>query len=276
MYKQLSCQCNGAALAAVQIMVHRILCMTLMMMCGVTTATGQYLHDDRTLRERAMRLEPYIVAAAKRYGVDARILRVICFVESRYRINAVSPKGARGPMQFMPATAARYGLRNPHDPEQAIEAVARYLRDLLERFDGRVDLAVAAYNAGEGTVSSYMTGKPFVLREGGIVNDRGVVTGGIPPYQETQRYVRSILGLLRADATASVKNQYSRFRVDSRKNFFVDVFDEGQPIRKDQKKCSFTLHRSTVRRALISVRLLPSIPAVACRSQNGTLLVSTI
>jgi len=143
-----------------------------------------------------MRLEPFIVVAAMRYGIDARILRAICFIESGYRINVVSPKGARGPMQFMPHTAVRYGLRDPHNPEQAIGAAARYFRDLLSKFGGRVDLAVAAYNAGEGAVSSFMTGQPLILRDGRIVNARGLVTGGIPPYLETQKYVRSVLSLV--------------------------------------------------------------------------------
>jgi hypothetical protein len=118
---------------------------------------------------------------------------MICFVESRFRTNVISPKGARGLMQFMPETAAQYGLQNPNDPKQAIDAAAHYLRDLLERFSGRVDLAVAAYNAGEGAVDSFRTGKPLVLRSGKIINARGLVTGGIPPYPETQAYVRQIL-----------------------------------------------------------------------------------
>jgi hypothetical protein len=118
---------------------------------------------------------------------------MICFAESRFRTDVVSPKGARGIMQFMPETAARYGLQNPNDPKQAIDAAARYLRDLLERFSGRIDLAVAAYNAGEGAVDSFRTGKPLVLRSGRVINARGVVTGGIPPYPETQTYVKKIL-----------------------------------------------------------------------------------
>jgi soluble lytic murein transglycosylase-like protein len=184
------------------------------------------------LRKRATRLEPFIVAAAKRYGVDARILRAICFIESRYQINAVSPKGARGPMQFMPATAARYGLRDPHDPEQAIDAAARYLRDLLRKFDGRIDLAVAAYNAGEGTVISFMTGKPLILRDGGIVNARGVVTGGIPPYLETQRYVRSVLALLSNGAIEPVDRSTLRSRSASRRDITLDVFDVSRGVQK--------------------------------------------
>lgn len=154
-------------------MIQRLLCATLMVLCVAVIVVGQNVrHDDLALHERANRLEPYIVAAAIRYRVDARLLRAICFVESRYRIGAVSRKRARGPMQFMPETAARYGLRNPHNPEQAIDAGARYFRDLLRKFGGRVDLALAAYNAGEGAVSSFMTGKPLVLRGGRVVNGR--------------------------------------------------------------------------------------------------------
>ena len=212
-------------------MVHRILCVTLMMMCVVATVAAQDRHD-RALYERAIRLEPFIVAAAQRYGVDARILRAICFIESRYRINVVSPKGARGPMQFMPETAARYGLRDPHDPEQAIDAAARYFRDLLRKFDGRVELALAAYNAGEGAVSSFMTGKPLRLRGGRTVNARGVVTGGIPPYVETQRYVRSVLALLNNSVSGPVERSNVRLRFDTRRDLTLDVFDVTERSQK--------------------------------------------
>jgi len=212
-------------------MVHRIFCLTLMMLVVVTVA-AQDRGDDRALPERAIRLDPFIVAAAMRYGVDARILRAICFTESRYRIHAVSPKGARGPMQFMPDTAARYGLRDPHDPEQAIDAGARYFRDLLRKFNGRVDLALAAYNAGEGTVSSFMTGRPLVLRDGRIVNARGVVTGGIPPYAETQRYVRSIMMLLKNSVPGPVDRSSLRVRLDARRDPTLDAFDLAERPKK--------------------------------------------
>lgn len=98
-------------------------------------------------------------------------------------------------MQFMPDTARRYGLQNPHDPRAAIDAGARYLRDLLFRFNGRLDLALAAYNAGEGTVESFLTGRPLRLTNGKIINPRGLITGGLPPYVETRTYVNSILSL---------------------------------------------------------------------------------
>jgi soluble lytic murein transglycosylase-like protein len=206
-------------------MVHKILCATLMVMSVIASIAAQNRRDDRALHERAIRLEPFIVAAGKRYGVDARILRAICFIESRYRINAVSTKGARGPMQFMPDTAARYGLHDPYNPEQAIDAAARYLRDLLRKFGGRVDLALAAYNAGEGTVSSFVTGKPLVLRDGRIVNARGVVTGGIPPYAETRMYVRSVLALLNSSVIGRVERPNVRLRLDTRRDLTLDVFD---------------------------------------------------
>ena len=151
---------------------------------------------DLSVRERAERIEPFIRASAARYGIDPQLLRILCFIESRYRIDAVSPKGARGPMQFMPDTAKRFGLKNPHDPQQAIDAAARYLRELLRKFGGRLALALAAYNAGEGTVQSFRTGRPLVLASGKIVNARGRITGGIPPYRETQDYVRSAIAFL--------------------------------------------------------------------------------
>ena len=149
-----------------------------------------------SLQERSRQLEPLILQSAKRYGIDPRILRSVCFIESRYRLNAISPKGARGPMQFMPDTARRYGLQNPHDPRAALDAGARYLRDLLFRFKGRLDLALAAYNAGEGTVESFLTGRPLRLTSGKLINPRGLVTGGIPPYRETQLYVNSTTALI--------------------------------------------------------------------------------
>ncbi len=104
----------------------------------------------------------------------------------------------------MPDTAKRFGVRNPHDPQQAIDAAARYLRDLLMKFDGRLDLALAAYNAGEGTVESFQTGRPLVLASGKIINRRGRITGGIPPYRETQDYVRSAISFFTEDQVKSL------------------------------------------------------------------------
>ena len=135
----------------IQKLVHALV---VLLLVGISINAQQ--RTNYSIQQRAQSLDRYFVDSATRYGIDPRILRVLCYLESRYRLDAISPKGARGPMQFMPETAARYGLRNPHDPKTAIDAGARYFRDLLRRFDGRVDLALAAYNAGEGTVEAFM------------------------------------------------------------------------------------------------------------------------
>lgn len=187
-----------------------------------------------SIQERARALEPLIVESARRYGIDARILQMICFVESRFRNDAVSPKGARGLMQFMPETAARYGLKNPHDPKEAIDAAAHYLRNLLGRFGGRVDLAVAAYNAGEGAVESFRTGRPLLLRTGKVINARGTITGGVPPYAETQSYVTQILGSLTFRSRAkSTSNSLPQNRDANRQN---DLTLDTDSIVSDQSK----------------------------------------
>jgi len=148
---------------------------------------------DQKLRARASLYEPLIASAARRYYVDPRLLWTIAYLESRFRQGAISYKDGKpcayGMMQFTAKTAARYGLKNPHDVRAAIDAAARYVRDLQMRFGGRGDLILAAYNAGEGTVEAFRTGKKLVLPNMKIINPAGIQTGGIPPYQETRKYV---------------------------------------------------------------------------------------
>jgi soluble lytic murein transglycosylase-like protein len=227
-------------------MSHKLIRSIFLLLLLVMAANGQTRRESRSLRERAQALEPFIVESAKRHGIDPRILRSVCFVESRFRTDAVSPKGARGPMQFIPETAIRYGLTNPHDPKAAIDAAARYLRDLLKKFSGRVDLAVAAYNAGEGAVDSFRTGKPLVLRTGKVINSRGLVTGGIPPYRETQTYVNQIMGLLArpyprsAQASSRKTAEKTSPRIKTR-DFTLDVLssNERTSIQRTQQMNSF-------------------------------------
>jgi hypothetical protein len=113
-------------------------------------------------------------AASAKYGVDAKLLAAVARQESGFNPRAVSGAGAQGLMQLMPGTARGLGVTNPFDPAQAIDGAARLLKGLQQEF-GRTDLALAAYNAGPGAVHRY---------------------GGIPPYPETQHYVRSIMAML--------------------------------------------------------------------------------
>jgi soluble lytic murein transglycosylase-like protein len=110
--------------------------------------------------------------AGTRYGVDPYLIFCLMHTESRFAANATSPKGAQGLMQLMPGTAARYGVTNSYDVGQNIMAGTRYLKDLLVMFNGRIDLALAGYNAGENAV----------IKHG----------YNVPPYQETRDYVRLI------------------------------------------------------------------------------------
>jgi soluble lytic murein transglycosylase-like protein len=109
----------------------------------------------------------------KLHGVDPFLIYCTMSQESSFNSGAMSYKGAQGLMQLMPDTAARYGVTNPYDPAQSISGGTRYLKDLLKMFNGRVDLALAGYNAGEGAVMKY--------------------GNAIPPYSETRNYVRLIL-----------------------------------------------------------------------------------
>lgn len=118
------------------------------------------------------KIDAMIVSAATRHGIEPLLLYSVMCQESRFKRQAVSPKGARGLMQLMPATAARFGVRDIFDPEQNIHAGARYLRFLLDLFNGDISLALAGYNAGEGAVKKY-----------------GYT---VPPYKETMNYVRKI------------------------------------------------------------------------------------
>jgi soluble lytic murein transglycosylase-like protein len=112
-----------------------------------------------------------ITAAAKKHGVDPALLAGLVKQESNFDPNAGSPAGAQGLTQLMPATAASLGVTNVHDPAQALDGGAKYLRQQLDRFGGDVARALAAYNAGPGAVERF---------------------GGVPPYAETQEYVRRV------------------------------------------------------------------------------------
>jgi hypothetical protein len=129
-------------------------------------------------------LDRIFAEASARYGVPVNLIKAVAKAESGFRADAVSPSGAQGIMQLMPATARGLGVTDSFDPVQNIMGGTQYLRDALSRFDGNVEYALAAYNAGPGAVVKY---------------------GGIPPYRETQNYVKTVLGYMGSDiATPAV------------------------------------------------------------------------
>lgn len=117
-------------------------------------------------------VDGFLIESGNKNGVDPLLLYSVMHQESSFKSHAVSPKGARGLMQLMPGTAIRFGVTNIFDPKQNIEGGARYLRFLTNRFNGELSLILAGYNAGEGAVEKY--------------------GWRIPPYAETQEYVRRI------------------------------------------------------------------------------------
>jgi hypothetical protein len=123
-----------------------------------------------------------IAAASAAHGVETALVRAVIQTESQFDARAVSSVGAQGLMQLMPATARRFGVADAFDPRQNVFGGVRYLRWLLDKFGGDVALASAGYNAGENAVVRY---------------------GGIPPYKETQGYVRKVVALLQAGGAAA-------------------------------------------------------------------------
>ncbi|MDQ3257290.1 MAG: transglycosylase SLT domain-containing protein [Acidobacteriota bacterium] len=158
----------------------------------------------REMNHRARQVEPMMREAARLYGVDPRALWTIAYLETRFRPALVSPKGARGMMQFMPATAARFGLGNPHDTAAAINAAARYVRFLSDRYNGRFELVLAGYNAGEGAVDAYLRGVTLRTSDGRIINRHRISTGGVPPFTETRNYVARGLQVMHAVAASKL------------------------------------------------------------------------
>lgn len=140
---------------------------------AATAKLAEETRANERWREAAGPYADLIASAADRHALDRALLAAVARVESNFNAYAVSRKGACGLLQLMPATAKRFGVVNVFDAAQNVEGGASYLRWLIDRFDGRIDLALAGYNAGEGAVDKY---------------------GGVPPYRETTGYVIKVLG----------------------------------------------------------------------------------
>ena len=131
-------------------------------------------------------LSRLIHQSARQEGLSPRLVQSVVQVESGYNVRALSHKGAQGLMQLMPATARELGVEDAYDARQNLEGGARYLRQQLERFDGDLTLALAAYNAGPTAVQRF---------------------GGIPPYRETRNYVQKVLSLYRGSVPQALREQ---------------------------------------------------------------------
>jgi soluble lytic murein transglycosylase-like protein len=149
-------------------------------------------------------LNPLIEETAKNAGLDPRLVRSVVQVESGYNVRALSNKGAMGLMQLMPETARQYKVENPYDALQNLRAGTGYLRRLIDQFEGRLEHALAGYNAGPGAVDKYR---------------------GIPPYRETKDYVRRVLGLYNGrDVTLGNRVVVTR---DSRNRILITTTPSG-------------------------------------------------
>ncbi|MGI6683977.1 MAG: lytic transglycosylase domain-containing protein [Bacillota bacterium] len=137
-----------------------------------TVEKGEFSRILKTATTKSQ-FDPLFHKAEKEWNIPAGLLKAVAKAESNFDPNAVSSAGAQGIMQLMPETGRSLGVTNPFDPEENINGAAKYLRSLLDRYEGDVRLALAAYNAGPGNVKKYQ---------------------GIPPFKETERYLEKVLG----------------------------------------------------------------------------------
>ncbi len=145
------------------------------------SAKGNFKQILKSVAKVPENLEAIFTEASKKYGVSEKLLKAVAKVESNFNPSATSKKGAAGVMQLMPATARSLGVDDPYDARSNIMGGAKYLKENLERYKGNVDLTLAAYNAGSNNVSKY---------------------GGIPPFKETQEYVKKVKNYM-GDSEAS-------------------------------------------------------------------------
>ena len=143
----------------------------------IRTQPKGYVGAYKNLAKNKKKYAPLIAKAAEKYQIDEKLIHAVIQTESAYDEKAISSAGAVGLMQLMPATAKRYGVSNRKNASQNIDGGTHYIKDLHKMFDSNLKLVLASYNAGEGAVKKYKN--------------------TIPPYPETQNYVRKVMGLYR-------------------------------------------------------------------------------
>lgn len=170
--------------------------------------------------------DSHIRNAAQVHGISEGLIKAVMHTESGFNTNARSPVGAQGLMQLMPATARRFNVSNSFDPQQNIHAGAQYLAWLLKRFNGNVQLALAGYNAGEGNVAKY---------------------GGIPPFRETQDYVRRVTsrfnnlyagGLAQLKTSSDSGSNTSSFQASANNSTSTRITNSTPPASNSRKYSS--------------------------------------
>lgn len=173
---------------------------------GQTTkaTAGNFKKVLKSVMEVPKDLESFFTEASRTYGVSKKLLKAVAKAESNYNPAATSPKGAAGVMQLMPATARSLGVSDPYDARSNILGGAKYLKEKLDHYNGDVSLALAAYNAGSNNVKKY---------------------GGIPPFKETQEYVKKIMGDMEVsggDDSAVYASGYTGNSVSDLSHYFSD------------------------------------------------------
>lgn len=169
------------------------------------TSFDTYL-GNAVSEEKTVSLNELFQNAADTYGVPVSLLKAIGYAESSFRVDATSHCGAQGIMQLMPATAKSLGVMDAYDPEQNINGGAKYISQLLNKYDGNTTLALAAYNAGSGNVAKY---------------------GGIPPFKETQNYVVKVTNYMNQQLDADQKVTIGSGSFASNVNsVYTPVFEE--------------------------------------------------
>ncbi len=170
------------------------------------TSFSTYLGETQSLDE-------IFNKAADKYNVPVNLLKAIGKTESDFRVQVVSRSGAQGVMQLMPATAKYLGVTDAFDPEQNIMGGAKYIKELLDKYDGNTSLALAAYNAGMGNVKKY---------------------GGIPPFEETQNYVKKVSAYMKEDLDTGNATYAANHTITDRSNLPNIVQIKNNLINQDK------------------------------------------